>query len=184
MNEHEHLPACLYTCLPTWNISVDTNLWAATMLMSLSECLLLHIYNGGHTNILLLDMASCGADIDAEPLGLLPAKGLKTNDWTKCLICQVEKKEILRKASATGIIALLAASNQRRRDEVFERIERHADQLQTRDVVWHGTCYGPYTNSRNLSFIPLIDHPSVAVIVMRLSHSILTKGHPIQIHVA
>jgi len=52
------------------------------MLMSLSECLLLHIYNGDHTKISLLDMASCGADIDAEPLGLLPAKRLKTTDWT------------------------------------------------------------------------------------------------------
>ena len=106
--------------------------------------------------VLLLEMASCGADIDAKPLGLLPAKIPKTTDWKKCLICQVEKKEILRKASATGIIALLAASKQRR-DEVFERIEVHAEELQSRKVVWHGTCYGPYTNKRNLSFIPLVD---------------------------
>ena len=56
------------------------------MLIPLSECLLLHIYNGDHTNILLLDMASCGADIDAEPLGLLPAKRPKTTDWKKCLM--------------------------------------------------------------------------------------------------
>ena len=101
-------------------------------------------------------MASCGADTDAEPLGLLPAKRLKTTDRKKCLICQVEKKEPLRKVSVTGIIALLAASKQRR-DEVFKRIEPHTDELQSRDVVWHGTCYGPYTNKRNLSFIPLVD---------------------------
>lgn len=125
-------------------------------MLVLSECLLLHIYNGDHTKILLLDMDSCGADIDAEPLGLLPAKRLKTTDRKRCLICQVQKKETLRKASATGIIALLAASKQRR-DEVFERVERHADELQSRDLVWYGTCYGPYTNRRNLSFIPLVD---------------------------
>ena len=63
-------------------------------------------------------MASCGADTDSEPLGLLPVKRLKTTDWKKCLICQVEKKEPLRKASATGIITLLATSKQRR-EEVF-----------------------------------------------------------------
>ena len=90
-------------------------------------------------------MASYGADIDAGPLGLLPAKRPKTTDWKKCLICQVEKKETLRKASATGIIALLAASKQRR-DEVFERIEAHAEER--REVVWHGTCSGPYTNKK------------------------------------
>ena len=83
-------------------------------------------------------MASCGADTYAEPLGLLPAKRLKTTDWKKCLICQVEKKEPLRKPSDTGIIALLAASKQRT-DEVFKRIEAHADELQSKDVVWHGT---------------------------------------------
>ena len=105
---------------------------------------------------MLPDMASCRADTDAEPLGLLPAKRLKTSDWKKCLICQVENKEPLRKASATGIIALLAASKQRR-DEVFKRIESHVDELQSRNVVWHGTCYGPYTNKRNLSFIHLVD---------------------------
>ena len=105
---------------------------------------------------MLPDIASCGADTDAEPLGLLPAKRLKTTDWKKCLICQVENKEPLRKASAAGIIALLAASKQRR-DEVFKRIEPHVDELQSRNVVWHGTCYGPYTNKRNLSFIPLVD---------------------------
>ena len=127
------------------------------MLIPLSECLLLHIYNGDHKKNLLLDEASCGADIDAEPFGLLAAKRPKTTDWKKCLICQVDQKEALRKASATGIIALLAASKPRR-GEVFERI--HADELQSRDVVWHGTCYGPYTNKRNLSCIPLVDTSS------------------------
>ena len=103
------------------------------MLMPLSECLLLHIYNGDHTKILLLDMDSCGADIDAEQLGLLPAKIPKITDWKKCLICELEKKETLLKASATAIIALLAASKQRR-DEVFERIEAHAEELQSRKL--------------------------------------------------
>ena len=65
------------------------------MLISLSECPLLDIYNGDHIKILLLDMASCGADINAEPLGLLPAKRPKTTDRKKCLICQVDKKKTL-----------------------------------------------------------------------------------------
>lgn len=135
------------------------------------------------TNILLLNMASCGADIGAQPLELLPAKRLKTTDWTKCLICQVEKKETLRKASAIGIIVLLAASKQRR-DEVFERSERHADQLQSRDVVWHGTCYGPYTNRRNLSFMPLIDTSLCGSDCDETVPLDPKKGHPVQIHVA
>lgn len=88
-----------------------------------------------------------------EPLGLLPAKRAKAVNWKKCLICQGERGESLRVASASGIDTVLAAS-QVRRDDVYDRITPYAhDELLSREISWHGSCYGSYTSKRNLSFV-------------------------------
>jgi hypothetical protein len=104
------------------------------------------------------DMAS-SADADDIPLGLLPAKRAKVIDSKKCLFCQVDNNECLRKASALGISAFLRASKLRN-DDVYERIDPDADTLLTKDISWHGSCYKSYTSRRNLSFVSTAEKSS------------------------
>ena len=63
----------------------------------------LYIYSFMQLTLLLLGMATSSAAV-IKPLGLLPPKRIKTIDWTKWLICQVDKTdEKLRAATHAGL---------------------------------------------------------------------------------
>ena len=99
--------------------------------------------------------------MEEESLLLFPPKRCKVVNWSRCLICQEDRREALRQGTETRINTFTVACRQRK-DDVYKRISKDLDQLSEFQVVWHGKCYQSYTSTRNLSFVkpnPL-SHPS------------------------
>ena len=67
-------------------------------------------------------------------------------------MCQIDKNEIPRKATSTGIVAFSKAA-ELRNDDAYRRILPVIQSLSTMDILWHASCYKTYTSKRNLSFI-------------------------------
>ena len=69
-----------------------------------------------------LEMAS-GSDCgdSGEILQLLLTKRPKTIDWNKCIVCQIDAADILRRASASGLEVFWAAARHRE-DDVYQRL--------------------------------------------------------------
>ena len=70
---------------------------------------------------------------------------------SKCIICQVDREEILRKAKVSSIDILKRALDLRK-DEVYERLHEELPTLLNRDVFWHSTCYSSYTSVQNIRY--------------------------------
>ena len=83
---------------------------------------------------------------------LLPVKRQKLTNFHKCIICQMDSNETLRKARDTSIQTLVAAL-ELRRDEVYERLKSDFDSLATADVKWHSNCYEKWTSKENLRYM-------------------------------
>ena len=92
------------------------------------------------------DMDSTTDDIISIPL---PEKRRRFLSFAKCIICQVDKPDVLRKAKASSI-AVFVRSLQLRKDEVYDRLSEEISNLCDREVVWHSSCYSSYTSEHNI----------------------------------
>ena len=91
-------------------------------------------------------MDSTTDDIISIPL---PEKRRSFLSFAKCIICQVDKPDVLRKAKASSI-AVFVRSLQLRKDEVYDRLSEEISNLCDREVVWHSSCYSSYTSEHNI----------------------------------
>ena len=80
--------------------------------------------------------------------------------YTKCVICQGDKEEILRKAKGSSIDTLKRALNLRK-DEVYDRLHEELPNFMNRDVFWHSTCYSSYTSEQNIHYAMEINDTEV-----------------------
>ena len=88
---------------------------------------------------------------DSFAVPLPPGKKPRLIAYSKCIICQADKDETLRKAKSSSITTLQKALDLRK-DEVYERLGKEICNLASCDVLWHATCYSSYTSSRNLAY--------------------------------
>ena len=73
----------------------------------------------------------------------------KRRKLVKCIICQVDKEEILRKGKESSIDTLNRALNLRKH-EVYHRLHKDLPNFLNQDVFWHSTCYLSYTSEHNI----------------------------------
>ena len=73
----------------------------------------------------------------------------KRRKLVKCIICQVDKEEILRKGKESSIDTFNRALNLRK-DEVYDRLHKDVPNFLNQDVFWHSTCYSSYTSEHNI----------------------------------
>ena len=78
-------------------------------------------------------------------------KRRRLTTYTKCLICQVDREEVLRKAKLSSIDTLQRALDLRK-DEVYDRLHAELPSLINRDIFWHSTCYSSYTSVQNIRY--------------------------------
>ena len=71
--------------------------------------------------------------------------------FTKCIICQLDREEILRRAKRFSI-ENLQRTLVLRKDEVYDRLHEELPNLISRDVFWHSTCYLSYTSEQNVRY--------------------------------
>lgn len=80
-----------------------------------------------------------------------PAKRRRFTIYTKCLFCQVDRNEILRKAKLSSYDTLRKALDLRK-DEISDRLNEEFPNFEKHDVFWHSTCYSSYTSVQNISY--------------------------------
>lgn len=73
----------------------------------------------------------------------------KTTNYKKCVICQADSNETLRKGRETSINTLIS-SLQIRNDNQYERLKSDFEALPEIDVLWHSKCYAIITSKTNL----------------------------------
>ena len=88
-----------------------------------------------------------------SPVKLPPLKKIRSiTDFNKCIICQAAKEEKLSKANGNGISSFLYSLD-KRRDEVYIRLETQLEDLSSGgDLWWHRKCFRSYTSKTNLSY--------------------------------
>ena len=82
------------------------------------------------------------ADSEGDSVPLLPeeSKNRSLTDFQKCLICQEDSAEALRRAKATSLSTFISAAKERN-DSV---------NLEFKDIFWHAGCYSSYTSKTNM----------------------------------
>ena len=96
-------------------------------------------------------MDSTTDDIISIPL---PEKRRRFLSFAKCIICQVDKPDVLRKAKASSI-AVFVRSLQLRKDEVYDRLSEEISNLcHCVTVKWcgihHATLLIPVSTTSNM----------------------------------
>ena len=77
-------------------------------------------------------------------------KRKKLTNFKQCIICQESNKhDCLRKAQVPSIEKFIFAANIRKGD-CFDRLHIDIDNLTSREILWHNSCYASYTSERNL----------------------------------
>ena len=79
------------------------------------------------------------------------SKRRRLTAFTKCIICQLDREEILRRAKRFSI-ENLQRTLVLRKDEVYDRLYEELPNLISRDVFWHSTCYSTYTSEQNVRY--------------------------------
>ena len=79
------------------------------------------------------------ADSEGDSVPLLPeeSKNRRLTDFLKCLSCQENSANALRRANATSLSTCLSAAEERN-DSVDPEFK---------DIFWHAGCYASYTIS-------------------------------------
>ena len=84
------------------------------------------------------------------PLPPLPKKRRRTI-FTKCIICQMDFKDKLRKGKGTSVANFVSKLNVRR-DSVYEKLSPDLELLYENEVLWHASCYATYTSTQNIKY--------------------------------
>jgi len=92
---------------------------------------------------------------------LPPRKRRKRTNYDKCVLCQEDSQDVLRKGQSTSIERLVSAP-QCRQDERYERLLPDLQRLQTMDVFWHSNCYKSCTSKHNLDITAKRRGPSLS----------------------
>ena len=84
---------------------------------------------------------------------LLPPlpKKRRTTCFAKCLICQFDSKDKLRKGKESSV-ANLTSKLKIRKDDVYQRLSPDLDLLYENEVLWHASCYATYTSIQNIKY--------------------------------
>ena len=92
------------------------------------------------------------ADSEGDSMSLLSEESKKTrpNDFQKCIICQVDSADALRRAKPSSLSTFISAAEERD-DSVKERLGQEMQDLKFKDVLWHAGCYANYTSKTNIS---------------------------------
>ncbi len=81
------------------------------------------------------------------PLPPLP-KEYRSTTFAKCIICQSDSKDQLRKGRESSV-ANLISKLKIRQDDVYQRLSPDLDLLYENEVLWHASCYATYTSVQN-----------------------------------
>lgn len=84
------------------------------------------------------------------PLPPLPKKRRSTT-FAKCIICQSDSKDKLRKGKGSSV-ANLISKLKIRQDNVYQRLSPDLHLLYENDVLWHASCYATYTSVQNIKY--------------------------------
>ena len=85
--------------------------------------------------------------LDEQLILLIPNKKIKLTNYDRCVICQNDTNETLRKAKdCSSLISALKM----RQDDVHDRLEIDYDKLNDMSVMWHKSCYSVCTLQRNV----------------------------------
>jgi len=84
------------------------------------------------------------------PLPPLPKKRRSTT-FAKCIICQSDSKDKLRKGKESSV-ANLISKLKIRQDDVYQRLSPDLDLLYENEVLWHASCYATYTSVQNIKY--------------------------------
>ena len=71
--------------------------------------------------------------------------------FAKCIICQSDSNDDLRKAKESSISNLISKL-QIRQDEVYERLKTDFNLLHENEVFWHASCYATCTSKQNIKY--------------------------------
>ncbi len=75
---------------------------------------------------------------------LISAKRKKLTNFKQCIICQESNKhDCLRKAQVPSIEKFIVAANIRK-DDCIDRLHIDIDNLTSREILWHNSCYASY----------------------------------------
>lgn len=84
------------------------------------------------------------------PMPPLP-KRRRSTCFTKCIICQSDSRENLRKGKQCSV-KIFISKLQIRQDDVFQRLSPNFDVLYENEVLWHASCYATYTSEQNIKY--------------------------------
>lgn len=102
---------------------------------------------------ILMDAETEGDDGIEGLQFLLPPlpKRRRSTCFDKCIICQSDSKENLRKGKQSSVKNFISKL-QIRQDDVYERLSPNFDVLYKKEVLWHASCYATYTSEQNIKY--------------------------------
>ena len=84
------------------------------------------------------------------PLLPLPKKQ-RTTIFRKCIICQTDLQDKLRKGKETSVANFVSKLNVRW-DSVYKRLSPDSELLYENEVLWRTSCYAAYTSTQNIKY--------------------------------
>ena len=92
------------------------------------------------------------ASHDHEGIPILPPeKKRRLTSFSKCVICQGDKNEVLRKGKESSVETFISALSLRH-DEVYERLYSEISDRKDLELFWHSSCYSSYTSQQNIRY--------------------------------
>lgn len=121
------------------------------------------------------------ASHDNEGITILPPeKKRRLTSFAKCVICQADKNEVLRKGKESSVETFISALSLRQ-DEVYERLYPKISNQRDLELFWHSSCYSSYTSQQNIRYAtsskvsaPFLTEDSFNVEEKRFSRSAIT----------
>ena len=92
------------------------------------------------------------ASHDHEGIPILPPeKKRRLTSFSKCVICQGDKNEVLRKGKESSVETFISAFSLRH-DEDYERLYSEISDRKDLELFWHSSCYSSYTSQQNIRY--------------------------------
>ena len=92
------------------------------------------------------------ASHDHEGIPILPPeKKRRLTSFSKCVICQGNKNEVLRKGKESSVETFISTLSLRH-DEDYERLYSEISDRKDLELFWHSSCYSSYTSQQNIRY--------------------------------
>lgn len=99
------------------------------------------------------------ASHDNEGITILPPeKKRKLTSFAKCVICQADKSEVLRKGKESSVETFLSALSLRQ-DEVYQQLYPSISNQRDLELFWHSSCYSSYKARKILGTLQVLKFP-------------------------